>query len=270
MSQIAEISNADFWRRRTPSFHIGDAAFWGAVRRYQCSNAEAAAMNGKVQREGYFRLRHDFGLDLGAMAAVIAGLVADGFPPVFAFVYDEFWALFQALDPVYGNILGRYGLLPDFWVWHVDAAQGEAGWKPHRDKGRQSLRPDGTPLSLSTWIPLTDATPAQQLHVCGAGRSRSNLWDGAREGVAVRPAIHPGTTGGARRCDDVDAGADALGQPRVARREEAPHQRLDGSAGDGGAAFQCPVPAVGSVGAVRDAAAADWQADAAIPPDVPD
>ena len=36
---------------------------------------------------------------------------------------------------------------------------GEAGWPPHRDKGRQALAADGTPTSLTVWIPLTEATP---------------------------------------------------------------------------------------------------------------
>jgi ectoine hydroxylase-related dioxygenase (phytanoyl-CoA dioxygenase family) len=60
---------------------------------------------------------------------------------------------------MYGNILGPYGMLPDFWIWNVDPAKGESGWKPHRDRGRMALRPDGRPLTLTTWIPLSDATP---------------------------------------------------------------------------------------------------------------
>jgi ectoine hydroxylase-related dioxygenase (phytanoyl-CoA dioxygenase family) len=50
-------------------------------------------------------------------------------------------------------------LLPDFWIWNVDPQKGEAGWKPHRDKGWISLFEDGTPKSLSLWLPLTEATP---------------------------------------------------------------------------------------------------------------
>jgi hypothetical protein len=55
--------------------------------------------------------------------------------------------------------LGPYGFLPDFWLWNVDPAKGEAGWKPHRDRGHLALRDDGGPISLTTWIPLSDATP---------------------------------------------------------------------------------------------------------------
>lgn len=196
MSQVAEISRADYWRARAPSFHVCNEEFWRAVRYYHASNAEAADIESRVRREGYFRLRHDFGLDLGAMAQTITALVADGIPPVFAFVYDEFWSLFHALDPVYGGVLGRYGLLPDFWVWHVDASQGDAGWKPHRDKGRQSLRPDGSPLSLSTWIPLTDATPLNScMYVVPAdrdptyGTERETEWLFELPSIRALPAV---------------------------------------------------------------------------------
>jgi hypothetical protein len=159
MSQASEIGNPAFWLARAPGFHIGDEAAFRAGRAIHPNNEEAADYNGRLCQEGYFRLRHDFGLDLAGLAQTVSALVADGIPPVFAFVYDEFWAPFHALDALYGGILGRYGMLPDFWVWHVDPRQGDSGWKPHRDKGRGALRPDGSPLSLSTWIPLSDATP---------------------------------------------------------------------------------------------------------------
>ncbi len=190
MSQVQEISNPDYWRRREPSFHIGDEAFWRGVNHYQPGNEEAAVIDGRVRKEGYFRLRHDFGLDLDAMAGAIGRLVADGVPPVFAFVYDEFWALFRALDSVYAGILGPYGLLPDFWVWHVDASQGDAGWKPHRDKGRLSLRSDGSPLSLSTWIPLTDATPLNScMYVVPADRDPTYGTEREKEWLFDLPSI---------------------------------------------------------------------------------
>jgi ectoine hydroxylase-related dioxygenase (phytanoyl-CoA dioxygenase family) len=60
---------------------------------------------------------------------------------------------------MYAGILGPYGFLPDFWLWNVDPAKGDAGWKPHRDRGHLALRSDGRPVSLTTWIPLSDATP---------------------------------------------------------------------------------------------------------------
>jgi ectoine hydroxylase-related dioxygenase (phytanoyl-CoA dioxygenase family) len=54
---------------------------------------------------------------------------------------------------------GRYCLLPDFWILNVDPKKGESGWRPHRDKGRRALLDDGSPKSLTAWIPLSAATP---------------------------------------------------------------------------------------------------------------
>jgi hypothetical protein len=159
MVRVEDFRNPDFWRSRAPAFHLGDAAALGSAHPFHPGNAEAEDLAGRVRQEGYFRLRHDFGLDLAAMASLIRGLAADNIPPVFAFAYDEFWAPFRALDGLLGALLGRYGMLPDFWAWHVDPGKGDAGWTPHRDKGYISLRPDGSPMSVTAWIPLTDATP---------------------------------------------------------------------------------------------------------------
>src|SRR5581483_4001555 len=61
---------------------------------------------------------------------------------------------------LYRELLGgKYCFLPDFWVWNVDPAKGDAGWQPHRDKGRVALFDDGSPKSLTTWIPLSSSTP---------------------------------------------------------------------------------------------------------------
>jgi ectoine hydroxylase-related dioxygenase (phytanoyl-CoA dioxygenase family) len=78
---------------------------------------------------------------------------------VFCFVYDEFWRPFFRLDALFRHLLGPYVFLPDFWVWDVDPQRGGSGWARHRDRGRMSLREDGTPVSLTTWIAISEATP---------------------------------------------------------------------------------------------------------------
>jgi hypothetical protein len=62
---------------------------------------------------------------------------------------------------VIGHFLGAdYKMLPDFWAWHVDPRKAESGWGPHVDRLRHNpLAPDGTPLSLTCWIPLSNADP---------------------------------------------------------------------------------------------------------------
>jgi hypothetical protein len=154
-----DVRNPETWLALAPGLHIGDDAVRQGVRALRPSNSQAADLDERLIDEGYFQLTHDFGLDLKMMADTVRRFSAAGIPPVFCCVFDEFWAPVQALDAVYGGILGPYGLLPDFWVWNVDPAKGEAGWKPHRDRGHIALRPDGRPLTLTTWIPLSEATP---------------------------------------------------------------------------------------------------------------
>jgi Phytanoyl-CoA dioxygenase (PhyH) len=154
-----DIRNREAWLARAPGLHIGGDAVGRAVRAFRPSNVEAADLDERLRHDGYFQLAHDFGLDLAMMADTVRRFSAAGISPVFCFLFDEFWAPFHALDAMYGGLLGPYGFLPDFWLWNVDPAQGEAGWKPHRDRGYLALRHDGGPVSLTTWIPLSDATP---------------------------------------------------------------------------------------------------------------
>ena len=157
--KVEDVQNLEAWLARAPDLHIGGDVVRQAVRAFRPSDSQAADLDGRLRDDGYFQLAHDFGLDLAVMADAVRRFSATGIPPVFCFLFDEFWAPFHALDAMYGALLGPYGLLPDFWLWNVDPAKGEAGWKPHRDRGHIALRPDGGPISLTTWIPLSDATP---------------------------------------------------------------------------------------------------------------
>jgi hypothetical protein len=157
--KVDDVQNLEAWLARAPDLHIGGDIVRQAVRAFRPSDSQAADLDGRLRDDGYFQLAHDFGLDLAVMADAVRRFSAAGIPPVFCFLFDEFWAPFHALDAMYGALLGPYGLLPDFWLWNVDPAKGEAGWKPHRDRGHIALRPDGGPISLTTWIPLSDATP---------------------------------------------------------------------------------------------------------------
>ena len=190
-----DVINPETWLALAPGLHIGEDAARQAVRAFRPSNSQVADLDGRLRDDGYFQLAHDFGLDLAVMADTVRRFTAAGIPPVFGFLFDEFWAPFHALDAMYGGLLGPYGFLPDFWVWNVDPASAEAGWRPHRDRGHIALRGDGGPVSLTTWIPLSDATPLNScMYVLPAhadptyGTSRDNEYHVELPAIRALPA----------------------------------------------------------------------------------
>jgi hypothetical protein len=149
-----------FWQAFAPKLHIEDPEMLATASVMALPPQQTPALREQLKREGYLHaLSVNWDVDLQLMADTIRALTTQGLSPVFGFLYDEFWLPFRKLAPIYQALLGDYALLPEFWIWHVDPGRGESGWKPHRDKGFISLFPDGSPKSLTTWIPLTRATP---------------------------------------------------------------------------------------------------------------
>jgi hypothetical protein len=156
----AELATRDFWHSFAPRLHIEDASFFENIAPVDVTLAHRKAIAELLRVEGYFQGSTDWGADLDLMTATVRALSEANISPVFAFLYDEFWLPFAKLHLLYSQILGaNYHLLPDFWIWNIDPTQNEAGWKPHRDRGRNALLSDGSPKSLTTWIPLSRATP---------------------------------------------------------------------------------------------------------------
>ncbi len=152
-----EFCSASFWRAFAPSLHIGSAEHGAPTEPQQ----DYARLNRRMQRDGYFG---DSDARLQTLAPLIGQtvkkLVRFNLPPVLVWVYDEPWECFRRLESVISHFLGAdYKLLPDFWAWHVNPHNNEAGWAPHRDKNTGSLSEDGAPLSLTCWIPLSEANP---------------------------------------------------------------------------------------------------------------
>ena len=160
MSGSNDIGDPGFWRSFAPGLSVEDPRSVQALEAITPSAADMAAIRALVREEGYFHAADiAWTIDIALMARTVRALDAAGLPPVFAFIYDEFWIPFYRLAPVYTGLLGEYRMLPDFWVWNVDPARGDAGWRPHRDKGHAALLPDRMPKSITTWMPLSRATP---------------------------------------------------------------------------------------------------------------
>jgi len=159
MSDGNDLMHKEFWLSRAPELHIASPELCTGLSGVGLPAEQIPALHKVMLEEGYLQINvEDWQVDMAVMARTVRALDADGLSPVFAFVYDEFWIPLFKLHQVYREFLGDYLVLPDFWIWNVDPARGDAGWRPHRDKNRHALFPDGRPKSLSTWIPLTPAT----------------------------------------------------------------------------------------------------------------
>lgn len=155
----AEVLDLDFWRALAPEFHIESGEFLRPREmRFESATVERGAE--ALAREGYAEFCGlDLGMGIAPMAALARRLSSKNLHPIFAFVYDEYWRPYFALDPLYRRLIGDYVFLPNFWAWNIDPKKGESGWGPHRDVGCTALLPDGSPKSLTTWIALSEATP---------------------------------------------------------------------------------------------------------------
>ena len=160
-ARLEDLSRADFWRAQFPELTIGERLKTWNRPDAPLPGAERNLYFARMLEEGYFQFRDE-------TCARVTPLLADAvtrcraldIPPAFIFLFDEAWECFYAQDTMIRFFLGDdYKVLPDFWTWHVDPQADEAGWRPHRDKGRAALAPNRTPTSLTIWIPLTEATP---------------------------------------------------------------------------------------------------------------
>jgi hypothetical protein len=87
------------------------------------------------------------------MRSAVMTVKSAGWPPVFAFVYDEFWTVWQLplLTSLVGDVLGSpVHMRARVWTYYVHPVRGARGWPPHAEEyGARGL---------TIWIPLTDAT----------------------------------------------------------------------------------------------------------------
>ncbi len=190
-------SDQAFWTDFAPTLGIESGELIQSTQLFNLTPDSSTALHALMRREGYFQMPPvDWQLPLAEMSSLIARLDAAGIPVPFAFVYDEFWLMFVKLHVVIEGLLGPgYMRLPDFWAWFVDPRRDDAGWKPHRDKTFGTLREDGSPKSLTVWIPLSDATTLNGcMYIVPADRdptyntAQCNEWKFAHQDIRALPA----------------------------------------------------------------------------------
>ncbi|KZB69701.1 phytanoyl-CoA dioxygenase family protein [Thalassospira sp. MCCC 1A01148] len=152
------------WQKLNPQLSIsadGSVKAEIAATGTDCGGFDRDVLSDRFWDEGYFLLRDILPTsDLVRLRAGIETLVANGMSPSLIYLYDEAWGVFRRLRPLLSHFLGdKVALLPHFWAWHVDPRSDGSGWPPHRDYQGESVIGDDLLISLSLWVPLSNATP---------------------------------------------------------------------------------------------------------------
>lgn len=167
ISNLDRLATVDYWKALNPEMGISDYPFLAPVdTQVQLPAAEVERCVQQMREEGHFRLESVLSRErMARMAKVVDKVVAAGYPPAFAYVYDDFWQVFRDLSPFFTALYGEgYRVVTNLWAWHIPPSDAYHGFKPHRDMtATNTLRSDGLPIFGTVWIPLTDVTTQ---HAC--------------------------------------------------------------------------------------------------------
>jgi hypothetical protein len=121
------------------------------------SEEEFARQLEQLRTQSYFKIETLFDKALlERMRVCVERLRAERWPPVFTYVYDEFWHIVRApsLRRLMTAFFGTgYRQNSNVWTYYVAPVTGASGWPPHSDAEDR----DET-AHLTVWIPLAEAT----------------------------------------------------------------------------------------------------------------
>jgi hypothetical protein len=182
------VLDESYWKTLNPDLHITTFPFSASALLSDTNASLVDRCTSRMIKDGYFDAPSIIPREKAErFAAVVTRLSQLNVPPVFAFVYDEFWQLFYQIDPVLRSLLGDdYKMLPlDIWGWRV--GMDSAGWAPHRDMlTKDSVRENKKPRVINVWIPLTDATPLNSCMYVLPAHLDPNIPDQLEDGSRYR------------------------------------------------------------------------------------
>lgn len=158
---VEKLLDLEYWKNLNPHLNVSECPKFSTP--IDMSADRLDEISDTIHHDGYLHQAPLFEAeDIKILRLGVENLVAHGWPPAFIYVYDEPWDLFHKLDGFLSHFLGdEFALLPHFWAWHIDKEDegGTKGWPPHLDYSGECAFFDDYLISLSLWIPLTDATP---------------------------------------------------------------------------------------------------------------
>lgn len=111
-------------------------------------------------QEGFCRLPiASYNFDLEGEPNLFSLLRGKDIHPAFLWIWDAPWDNAVRYSSYASHVLGsEVAFLPCLWAW--DIKPGASGFRPHRDRGRKSLRADGTPFSCTVWFAASNMNGA--------------------------------------------------------------------------------------------------------------
>lgn len=149
--------DSGYWRTLSPGMGVMDQQDTNDIEARPLSSGDEAQALAHFAKFGYFQLPEVIAPAVVArMYQSVEALRSAGWPPVFSYVYDEFWSVVRTPSIVrfLSRKLGtRYLQTAPVWTHYVDPGTQASGWWPHVDGNTR------TPSErLTVWIPLTDAS----------------------------------------------------------------------------------------------------------------
>jgi len=181
------------WRDICPDLSVGQEV---AADEIVFKLSELDSIADQFWKDGYLNLAPQFdAIEINTLISGLEALKNHNIPPVFIYVFDQPWALFEKLRHLVQHFLGQeYALLPNFWAWHLTET-GQTGWPPHRDCDAETVFDIGSDkmlMSLSLWIPLNDVDEDNGcMYVIGRQQEEQLSKDIKLEKQALRPYATP-------------------------------------------------------------------------------
>lgn len=164
------ICQPEYWQQFSTSLHVLNSSATAPI------DVQLSNLDEMLDREGFLVASPEILLsvaDLKELERVIRALKEKGWPPVFAFMFDDLWLLLDRVWDLMAPILGKDCILdPSVFLWALsprksaqkfqdpnDKSIGNNFGLPHRDFSfSESFFTNGDRKILNCWIPICDAT----------------------------------------------------------------------------------------------------------------
>jgi hypothetical protein len=156
--RLERVFSIPHWQQICPDLSIGRSTPVHDIEDNPLSVENRKSLVQRLVRDGYLKTDPVIAAHvIVAMKLTLNTLREYGLPPVFAYVYDEFWDFARApsIRALIADALGPgCRQSPRIWAFHLSTDDGASGWPPHVDGGHLTHTTD----RITLWFPITDAT----------------------------------------------------------------------------------------------------------------